>query len=109
MNEARQRVRWRLYCRNGIGHQQRAIESSKARVFAINDHFFVLVVGTRGEVLGGGPWRKTTASFDAPRWCNNNSGSWSATTTMTMRVNGNASADLYCSSNSSPMPRLSQP
>jgi hypothetical protein len=41
----------------------------------------------------------------APVVQNNNNGSWSAT----MRVNGTAGADLYCSSNSSsnssPMPR----
>jgi hypothetical protein len=63
--------------------------------------FLVLVLGREEKFLaaaavhGGRP----TASFDALRWCNNNSGSWSAPTTM--RVNGTAGADLYCSSNSS--------
>jgi hypothetical protein len=60
---------------------------------------FVPVVGTSGEVLGGGfPWRKTTAFFDAFRWCSNNSGSWSVTTTV--RVNETAGADLYRSNSS---------
>jgi hypothetical protein len=58
VHEARRRVRWRLYCRNGIGHLS-AIKSGEACVFALG-------VATSAEVLGGGPWRKTTATFDTP-------------------------------------------